>query len=128
MKILSLICLNEKYLVYYREIADKAREEHYNPVADEVNDRISHCHVVIQVSLMILKVSMDLVRLTDEETIEDLVFDASDSFYWLRQQALRGVAAAQVCLIHQIVIVSVFDDDLASPWRTHVRWSPRFDA
>jgi hypothetical protein len=39
---------------------------------------------------------MDFVRLTDERAIEELTFDKSDSFYWLKQQALRGVASAQV--------------------------------
>jgi hypothetical protein len=39
---------------------------------------------------------MDIVRLTDEKLLEELTFDTSDSFYWLKQQALRGVASAQV--------------------------------
>ena len=39
---------------------------------------------------------MDFVRLTDEKLLEELTFDKSDSFYWLKQQALRGVASAQV--------------------------------
>ena len=39
---------------------------------------------------------MDIIRLTDEKLIDELTFDRSDSFYWLKQQAARGVTSAQV--------------------------------
>jgi hypothetical protein len=44
---------------------------------------------------------MELIRLTDDKLIDELTFDKSDSFYWLKQQAKRGVASAQViCLMY----------------------------
>jgi hypothetical protein len=39
---------------------------------------------------------MEFIRLTDDKLIGELTFDKSDSFYWLKQQAIRGVASAQV--------------------------------
>jgi len=39
---------------------------------------------------------MEFIRLTDDKLIGELTFDKSESFYWLKQQAIRGVASAQV--------------------------------
>jgi hypothetical protein len=39
---------------------------------------------------------MESIRLTNDEFIDQLTFDKSDSFYWLKEQARRGVASAQV--------------------------------
>jgi hypothetical protein len=41
---------------------------------------------------------MDIARLNDDKLIGEMTFDKSDSFYWLKQQALRGVVSAQVCV------------------------------
>ncbi|CAF4360135.1 unnamed protein product, partial [Rotaria magnacalcarata] len=61
--------------VYYQQMAETSRQELYNPKAGEA--------------------SMEYVRLTDDKLIGQLTFDKSDSFYWLRHQAKRGVASAQ---------------------------------
>ncbi|UJR27496.1 hypothetical protein I4U23_008780 [Adineta vaga] len=61
--------------VYYREIALTSKNELYNPKSGEV--------------------SMEYIRLTDDKLIDELTFDKSDSFYWLKQQARQGVASAQ---------------------------------
>ena len=42
---------------------------------------------------------MEWIRLTNNELIDTLTFDQSDSFYWLHEQARRGVSAAQVLLV-----------------------------
>jgi hypothetical protein len=39
---------------------------------------------------------MEHIRLTDDKLLNELTFDKSDVFYWLTQQAKRGVASAQV--------------------------------
>jgi len=39
---------------------------------------------------------MEYIRLTDDKLFSELAFDKSDVFYWLTQQAKRGVASAQV--------------------------------
>ncbi len=39
---------------------------------------------------------MEFIRLTNSELINTLTFEQSDSFYWLQEQARRGVIAAQV--------------------------------
>lgn len=39
---------------------------------------------------------MEFIRLTDDKLIGELTFDKSESFYWLKQQARRGVVSAQV--------------------------------
>jgi hypothetical protein len=39
---------------------------------------------------------MEHIRLTDDKLLSELTFDKSDVFYWLTQQAKRGVASAQV--------------------------------
>jgi hypothetical protein len=39
---------------------------------------------------------MESIRLTNDELIDQLTFDKSDSFYWLKEQARRGVVSAQV--------------------------------
>jgi hypothetical protein len=39
---------------------------------------------------------MEHIRLTDNKVLDELTFDKSDSFHWLKQQARLGVAAAQV--------------------------------
>jgi hypothetical protein len=41
---------------------------------------------------------MDYIRLTDNKLLNELTFEKSDIFYWLTQQAKRGVASAQVIL------------------------------
>ncbi len=41
---------------------------------------------------------MEHIRLTDDKLLNELAFDKSDVFYWLTQQAKRGVASAQVIL------------------------------
>ncbi|CAM4859821.1 unnamed protein product [Rotaria socialis] len=61
--------------VYYQQMAETSRQELYYPKAGEA--------------------SMEYILLTDEKLIGELTFDKSDSFYWLRQQARRGVASAQ---------------------------------
>ncbi|CAF1008906.1 unnamed protein product [Rotaria sordida] len=61
--------------VYYQQMAEISRRELYNPKAGEV--------------------AMEHIRLTDKKLLGELTFDKSDSFYWLKQQARRGVASAQ---------------------------------
>lgn len=39
---------------------------------------------------------MEHVLLTNRKLLDELAFDKSDVFYWLTQQAKRGVASAQV--------------------------------
>ena len=39
---------------------------------------------------------MEHIRLTDDQLLNEMTFDKSDVFYWLTQQAKRGVASAQV--------------------------------
>ncbi len=39
---------------------------------------------------------MEYIRLNDDKLLSELTFDKSDMFYWLTQQAKRGVASAQV--------------------------------
>ncbi|CAF0804952.1 unnamed protein product [Adineta ricciae] len=86
---LSLLALGHRHLygldnvpkdydaayVYYREMALKAKNEFYSPKSGEA--------------------AMEYIRLTDDKLIGELTFDKSDSFYWLKQQAIRGVASAQ---------------------------------
>ena len=42
---------------------------------------------------------MENILLTDNKLLDELTFDKSDVFYWLTQQAKRGVASAQVNLV-----------------------------
>lgn len=46
---------------------------------------------------------MEHIHLTNSKLLGELTFDKSDSFYWLTQQARRGVATAQVNLFEQIL-------------------------
>lgn len=39
---------------------------------------------------------MEHILLTNSKLLDELAFDKSDVFYWLTQQAKRGVASAQV--------------------------------
>lgn len=53
---------------------------------------------------------MEHIRLTDEQVLSELAFDKSDVFYWLTQQAKRGVASAQVILLKIIFLfIKIFE-------------------
>ncbi|CAF4827313.1 unnamed protein product [Rotaria sp. Silwood1] len=56
-------------------MADISRREFYHPKTGEA--------------------AMEHIHLTDKKLLDGLTFDKSDSFYWLKQQARRGVASAQ---------------------------------
>jgi len=45
---------------------------------------------------------MEHILLTDDKLLNELAFDKSDVFYWLTQQAKRGVASAQVILLMNV--------------------------
>ena len=63
---------------------------------------------------IIFQAAMELIRLTDSKLINQLTFDKSDSFYWLRQQARRGVASAQVKSIETFFTKEIEKNHLTS--------------
>jgi hypothetical protein len=51
---------------------------------------------------------MEYIRLNDDKLLSELTFDKSDMFYWLTQQAKRGVASAQVIFYFKIFYEYLF--------------------
>lgn len=46
---------------------------------------------------------MEHILLTNSKLLNELAFDKSDVFYWLTQQAKRGVASAQVNQLQTVI-------------------------